>query len=583
MRFHGSACKVHEMRERMLRTFALFAVCGSLAACGGGANAAPAPARPTDGSATPESKGSGPIEPRTDACAAPPSRDANPLQRYAWQAPTPTLVVTSAADAGAGSLRETLLAAKDGDVIGFAPALAKAVVELDQELTSPSSIVLDATAAPGLTLDGQNKTRILTTGRGKDTTLVGLRFVNGKTTGPGGALHVEQVVDEKAFGSAHILGCSFEHNSGGRGGAVRFGWRMHAVVENSVFVDNDGSIGTGDDRGFSGGAISTSQSASLVVRRSRFERNRGTICGAVYNILQPLTIEDSLFLDNVGIEGSGAVFSDGGNAAGPPNNPKTGLIGEMTLRRVRIEGSHGSGAGGAMLLWGYPRDVITITGSVIKDSVCEATGGDAKGGGARLHALDRLLIQNSSFIANRAEQQGGALWIDGDGRFDMENSTFSGNVIDKDQGAGFTYNGHGIVNIASSLFTGNTAGRACGAFWFGDEKLDITVRNSIFDRNQAGQDITQRHVGYRPKDGGGNLEFAEGEPQRGRIFDKSRFADPRLGALSDQNGSLLHPLSAGSPAVDAATSSAPALDARGAKRSGAADIGPFELNGACGG
>ncbi len=475
------------------------------------------------------------------------------------------------------------MASKDGDVVAFDPALAGAVIKLEEELVVPSSIVLDGTSAPGITLDGQGKTRVMSIGRGRETTLVGLRFINGKTSGPGGALHVEQVVEETAFGSARILGCAFEHNAGGRGGAVRFGWRIHGVVENSTFLDNDGSGGGEEDRGFSGGAISTSQSASLVVRRSRFERNRGHICGAVYNILQPVTIEDSVFIDNVAVGGSGAIFSDGGNPVGPDNDPRNGVAGEMTLRRLRIEGSRGLGAGGAVLLWGYPRDVISITSTLVKDSVCADDKGDSKGGAARIHALDRLVIHNSSFVGNRSEQQGGALWIDGDGPVDLENTTFSGNQVTGDQGGGFTYNGHGIVNIRGSVFAGNKAGRACGAFWFGDEKLDITVSNSIFDRNEAGDDITQRHVGYRPKDGGGNLEFSLTEPERGRVFAEGLFSDPLLLAPAEHNGVLLHALTPESPAVDAGTSLAPAKDARGAGRVGSPDIGAFELNGVCGG
>lgn len=522
-----------------------------------------------------------PIQPRPDGCQAPPPKDANPLTSYEWNAPAPNHVVTNAADSGPGSLRAALEATKDGDVVGFDSSLAGGTIKLASELIVPASITLDASAAPGFTLDGQGKTRVMSIARQKDTTLVGLRFLAGSTDGPGGALHVEQVNDEQAFGSVRILACAFEKNRGGRGGAVRVGWRIHAVVENSVFVDNDGSGGSEQDRGFSAGGISTSQNASLVVRRSRFERNRGHIAGAVYNILEPVTVEDSIFIDNVALGGSGAFFTDGGNGVGPDNDPVSGERGEITLRRVRMHGNRGAGAGGALLIWGYPRDVITISSSIVQGSVLEGDAtGDSKGGAARLHALDRISIRDSSFTDNRSEQQGGALWIDGDGPLELENVTFARNNVDKDAGGAINYNGHGKVTINNCLFAQNHAGRACGAFWFGDQKLDMTVTNTIFALNTAA-DVEQRHVGYRPKDGGGNLEWVTAEPSRGRVFESSLFLDPLLAELSEIEGSLLQALTAGSPAIDAAGAGAVDRDARGALRDQKPDIGPYEAEASC--
>jgi len=505
----------------------------------------------------------------------------DPLADFRYASTSPDRLVTTAADDGPGSLRAILAEVSAGEVVGFDASLAGMTIALESELLVPVSIVLDATGAPGLTLDGQSTTRIMSIAKGRNSVLVGLTFLNGRTDGPGGALHVQQADEGQPEGRVEIAGCRFEHNRGGRGGAVRVGWRINAVIRDSVFRDNDGSMGMGDDRGFSGGAIATSQDASegLRVERCLFERNVGTIAGAVYNILEPVVVEDSVFIDNVATNGSGAFFSDGGNTVGPGNDPISGEVGQITLRRVWMQGSMGRTAGGAMLLWGYPRDVITLEDVVVLDSHClEAGGGstESKGGAARIHGLDTISIERSVFARNRAEQQGGALWIDGTADVSMVNTTFSENHVERDQGGAFTFNGSGSLRLQSCAFLDNHAGRACGAFWWGASDQDIEVTNSVFARNTAG-DLAQRHVREpRPRSGGGNVEWVEGDPDRGRIWADSVFADPLVGDLAPLGCGMGREPAAGSPLVDAAVDPAPRLDGAGRERDARPDIGPIE-------
>lgn len=490
-------------------------------------------------------------------------------------------VVTTSADDGPGSLRATLEVARNGEVVGFDPSLAGATVALESELNVPTSIVLDGTSAPGIVLDGQGSTRIMSIAKGRETTLVGLTFLNGSTSGPGGAIHARQSDEGQPEGRLEIAGCRFEGNRGGRGGAVRVGWRINALVRDSVFRDNDGSMGSDSDRGFSGGAISTSQDASegLRVLRCLFERNTGSVAGAVYNILEPVVVEDSVFIDNVATRGSGAFFTDGGNTVGPRNDPASGEVGEITLRRVWMQGSRGREAGGAMLLWGYPRDAITLEDVVVLDSQCDEEGGgsnESKGGAARIHGLDTITIERSVFARNRSEQQGGALWIDETADVSIVNTTFSENHVERDQGGAFTFNGRGSLRVQSSAFLDNHAGRACGAFWWGTSDQDIEVTNTIFARNTS-RDLSQRHVREpRPASGGGNVEWVLENAGRGRIWEDSLFTDPLLGDLSPVECSMGRMPSEGSPLIDAAVEPAPVLDGARQERDERPDIGPME-------
>ncbi|MEM6788130.1 MAG: right-handed parallel beta-helix repeat-containing protein [Myxococcota bacterium] len=507
----------------------------------------------------------------------------DPLAEVEWDAPAPTIVVQSDADSGPGSLRAALEQATDGDVVGFDAALAGATIALEEQLVISASITLDGAAAPGLTLDGQGTTRILSIDKNRDVVLANLRFVRGRTDGSGGAVHARQADENQPERSFEVVGCTFEDNASGRGGAVRVGWRVNARFRNSIFRRNDGSGGPANDRGFSGGAIATSQDASegLIIEGCLFEDNVGHKAGAVYNILEPVEVTDSVFIGNRAIDGSGAFFTDGGNTIGPSNDPDSGEEGLIALRRVWIEGSVGQKAGGAMLLWGYPRDVIVLEDVVVLDSDCTTGDSDkeSKGGAARIHGLDEMRIDRSTFARNRSVQQGGALWVDGTGDLRVVNSTFSNNEVVNDQGGAMTFNGRGALRVESSAFVENSAGRACGALWWKSADQDVRITNSAFVENVAGDDINQRHTRAPfPEDGGGNLEWVTTEPNRGRMFDMSVFADPRMGPVGPVGCVVARPVPMDSPLVDAGVTPAPSVDATGAPRDDRPDIGPIEAS-----
>ncbi|MEN0067788.1 MAG: right-handed parallel beta-helix repeat-containing protein [Myxococcota bacterium] len=520
--------------------------------------------------------------PRNDGCEAPPPLGFDPATAYAWSAPTPDHLVTSPASEGPGTLREALAQAMEGDVIGFAPDLAGQVIEVDDELIVRRSLTIDASAAPGVVLDGRGRTRIMTLEKALNSTLVGLTFRNGDTREEAGALWVRQAdrgdpENPNPLGSVAIIGCRFEHNRGAAAGAVLVGWRIEAVIRDSVFLGNDGTRGEREQRGKSGGAVATRQNASLRIERSSFVGNRGAKSGAVYNILEPVAVYDSIFVDNEATEGSGAFFTDGGNGAGPSNDPDAGAVGEITLIRVRIQGNRGTGDGGALLLWGYPRDTIRIEHSVVHDN---ATTGD-KGGAGRVHGLTDVRIVSSSFTDNHSGQQGGGLWIDGRGDVEIHNATFSGNSVERDAGAGFAYHGEGDLHVSHSLFAYNVAGRAAGAFWI-RPAIEGTAMNNLFAFNEVGENQGERHLGGgRLTDLGGHLEFVKTDVDRGRAYPDSTFADPQLGALEVVNGTMLHAVAANSPAIDGGVAGGPEVDARGARRAGAPDIGPYEVGATC--
>ena len=72
-----------------------------------------------------------------------------------------TITVTSTADRGAGSLRHAIANAKKGDTIQFAQKLSKKTINLTSgQLSINKSITIDGKKAPGLTISGNNASRV---------------------------------------------------------------------------------------------------------------------------------------------------------------------------------------------------------------------------------------------------------------------------------------------------------------------------------------------------------------------------------------------------------------------------------------
>ncbi|BAY30640.1 hypothetical protein NIES2107_24850 [Nostoc carneum NIES-2107] len=477
--------------------------------------------------------------------------------------------VTSTADNGAGSLRSALASAQAGDTIKFASTLANKTITLTSgQLNITKNLTIDGAGAANLKISGNNATRIFEVGRHINATLRNLSITNGYSTERGGAV---KVVD---YGSITVDNCKFNYNRGGEGGAINIGYSGKGVVTNSSFDSNDGTL---TKSGFSSGAIATRGSGDLTVKGCKFTNNKGVNGGAIYSLLGGLTVDKSEFRNNssAGDIGGGAVFTDGGDPVGPG----TSVGGAIAIRNSRFEGNKTKGEGGALFLYSYGADKMLLENcTVVGNTASLDSKGIARGGALR--ANNNLTVRNVTFANNTSEQQGGAVWLDGGGKKDFINSTFSGNKVTNDAGGALFVNTDKTapVNITNSTIVNNSAGRACGAVWIGDPSAAVTLTNSIVANNNAG-DASQKQVGYQLKDGGGNIEFPA--PQQGRrVVSGSRIVDPLVGTLQNIGGMLVHPLLAGSPAINTGKVGAgiPTIDARGMTRDSKVDVGAFEIS-----
>lgn len=477
--------------------------------------------------------------------------------------------VTTTADSGAGSLRAAIASAQAGDSIKFASTLANKVIKLTSgQINLTKNLTIDGTGAANLTISGNNTGRVFEVAKHIDATVRNLSITNGYSTSRGGGI---RVVD---YGSITVENCRFSNNRGGLGGAIHIGYASKGTVINSSFDSNDGTLAKS---GFSSGAIATYGSGNLTVKNSQFTNNKGVNGGAIYSLLGGLTVENSVFRNNSseGDIGGGAIFTDGADPVGPG----TTVGGVIAIRGSRFEGNQTKGEGGALLLYAYGPDKILLEDStVVGNTANYSDKGVSRGGGLRANSA--LTIRNVTFANNTAGKQGGALWIDGPSAKNIINSTFSGNKVIHDAGGAMFLNTDDStpVNIVNSTIVNNSAGRAAGAVWIGGATRPITLTNSIVTNNTA-TDPSQLQVGYQLRDGGGNIEFPG--PLKGRrVVAGSQIVDPRLGPLQTIGGSLLHPLLAGSPAINTGKtgSGIPSIDERRMLRDRNPDAGAFEIS-----
>ncbi|MBW4636002.1 MAG: right-handed parallel beta-helix repeat-containing protein [Iphinoe sp. HA4291-MV1] len=438
-----------------------------------------------------------------------------------------TITVTSNADNGAGSLREAIAKAQSGDTIQFASNLANQTITLTSgQLTVNKSLTIDGAGTTGLTISGNNSSRIFdVTGYGSSFSLRNLTLINGKSSGGGeaGAGGAIRTPSTDRLTTLNVENCTFKNNtsSGDGGGAIWAGYYTASTITNSVFDSNDGTSGTGE-RG--GGAISTNSKSTLTVKNSEFTNNKGTNGGAINSLLTQLTVEGSTFRNNDSTAGGhlnhasghgGAIYTDGANEDGPNVSSKT-VGGTITIRNSWFEGNKAAGQGGGLSLFAYPPDKVVIENSTItKNEAIRDVTGYGLGGGIRIGNVAQFTINNTTVTDNRALDQGGGLWLGEKSPGTISNSKFTGNRAETPDGKGglgggiTLANGSSPVTIDGTTVANNYAGWQGGGISGGGSST--TVKNSSFANNVAynggnGWNI-RNQVTNQLSDGGGNTQW----------------------------------------------------------------------------
>ncbi|QDL07820.1 hemolysin [Brasilonema octagenarum UFV-E1] len=476
-----------------------------------------------------------------------------------------TINVTSNADNGAGSLREAIAQAKSDDTIQFGSNLANQTINLTSgELTVDKNLTVDGASTTGLTISGNNASRIFdVTTPGSSFTLRNLTLVNGKSSGEGenGAGGAIRTISSDKLTTLNVENSKFINNasSGNGGGAIWAGFNTANTITNSLFEGNDGTAGK-SERG--GGAIAVNTNSTLTVKNSEFDNNKGTNGGAINSVLSTLTVEDSTFRNNDSTAGGpigpntigygGAIYTDGANASGP-NFDHGSVGGTITIRNSKFEGNKAVGQGGGLFLYAYPPDKIIVDNSTItKNEVVADSQGDSLGGGLRI-GNGEFTINNTTFTDNRALNQGGGLWVGEQSPGTITKSTFSGNRAESTDGknglggAIALANNSNPVTIDGTTVANNYAGWQGGGIFGGGSSTTLT--NSTFANNVAYNGGNNWNIKNQAtdqlSDGGGNTQWPaknSNDPTDINVTASINIAQPDLSNLQNTGQNVTNSL-----------------------------------------
>ena len=437
-----------------------------------------------------------------------------------------TITVTNTNDSGAGSLRDAIINANDGDTID-ATGVSGTILLTGGELFNTHSVTIIGPGAGNLAVNGNATFRVFRN-EGSNTTISGLTITNG--------------VDEFGLGGDGIL------NEGGL-----------TVIDTSIVNNNGGGEGGGIKSAF--GVPNT----TTVINSTISNNDPGGI--DVCCAYATLTVVNSTISNNVSDSNMGGVYIHG---VGPLT---------LTVTNSTIGGNQNSFGGGGIAAVGA---TVTVTNSTISGN----TGGCAGGG---IYANETQLTVNNSTISGNSSPQGvcspgsglggGIYSIGFNGTLTVTDSTISDNSATA--AGGGIWNGHQVTSliVKNSTFNGNSA--PTGGTIENNGGGTVQMGNTILNAGVSGGTIESvgpfTSLGYNlASDDGGGVLTSPGDQIN---------TNPMLGPLQDNGGpTFTHALLHGSPAINAGDPNftpPPSHDQRGPGFPrvfrGRIDIGSFEV------
>ena len=274
-----------------------------------------------------------------------------------------TITVTNTNDSGAGSLRQALTDALDGDTINF--AVTGTIGLTSGELLVNKSVTISGPGPGSLTVDGNANSRVFHIGSDKTVSIFGLTITDGNASG--------NYPDDRGAGiyndhaTLTLSNCTISGNSAAGIGGGTYNDNAILTLNNCTIASNSAGFGSGIfNDGFAGSAT--------------------------------LQIHNSTISSNAAINNGGGVYNDGsqgGNAS-------------LTISSSTLS-ANSARSGGGILNDGFDSGsaVLTISNSTLNGNSAENTGGGVFNYGFAGSAA--LQLSNSTLSGNSAGSDGGAI------------------------------------------------------------------------------------------------------------------------------------------------------------------------------
>ena len=320
---------------------------------------------------------------------------------------TTTLIVTSTADSGTGSLRQALADTNEGDTIQFDAALnGQAITLTSGELVIDKSITITGPGASLLTVqrsfaNGTPSFRIFHITPGHTVMIEGLTIKSGRNfTASGGG-----ILNDQATLTLNHCAVVENYTTGFGGGIYNFGGSARLTILNSTVSDNlNDGVGLGSG-GFGGGINNegtlriSNSTVSVNMSRATDGVPRGGTGGGIYNavpidgVVGILEISNSTISNNLADKHAGGILS----------------FGSMTLINSTVSGNTATGKGSQNQIFyggGIFCGSATIRNSTISGN---SAVGEDRGRGGGIANLGSLTITNSTLSGNSADGGGGGI------------------------------------------------------------------------------------------------------------------------------------------------------------------------------
>ena len=231
------------------------------------------------------------------------------LSLSTMQATTKTVTVTNTNDAGAGSLRQALLDAVDGETIDF--SITGTITLSTGELLVDKNITISGPGAKNLTVDGNHTSRVFHVSA-VTASISGLTIRHGLASGSttpqdwGGGIFNEQ-------GTLTVTACAIADNVAGYGGGIcSSGYNGSATLTiNASTISGNSTV----DSGLGGGVGNEGQlgSGTLTIINSTISGNSASADGGAIlshgsNGVANLIVRNSTLSDNSAPDGGGISF-----------------------------------------------------------------------------------------------------------------------------------------------------------------------------------------------------------------------------------------------------------------------------------